>query len=156
MRARPLHTDAMHGPLNRTVIRVQQHVGPNDWWTLSRDGNRAGIRGALSLASPGVPGNCQKQCSVPGSSLGAPHGRTRGTDGNIERACVVRYFRQNTMEETIMKRMINLCKSCNSMIVSFAHFILIIKHVGYCSHELTKNIMTFLCIRFKTHQSVFE
>ena len=26
----------------------------------------------------------------------------------------------------------------------------------YCSHELTKNIMTFLCIRFKTHQSVFE
>ena len=24
----------------------------------------------------------------------------------------------------------DLCKSCNSMIVSFAHFILIIKHVG--------------------------
>ena len=26
----------------------------------------------------------------------------------------------------------------------------------YCSHELTKNIMIFLCIRFKTHQGVFE
>ena len=31
----------------------------------------------------------------------------------------------------------DLCKSCNSIIVSFAHFILIIKHVLY-SHELKK------------------
>ena len=50
--------------------------------------------GALSLASPGVPGNCRKQCSVPGRSPWEHHGRTRGTDGNIERACVVLYFRQ--------------------------------------------------------------
>ena len=49
---------------------------------------------ALSLASPGVPGNCRKQCSVPGRSPWEHHGRTRGTDGNIERACVVLYFRQ--------------------------------------------------------------
>ena len=48
----------------------------------------------LSLASPGVPGNCRKQCSVPGRSPWEHHGRTRGTDGNIERACVVLYFRQ--------------------------------------------------------------
>ena len=28
--------------------------------------------GALSLASPGVPGNCRKQCSVPGKLPGDP------------------------------------------------------------------------------------
>ena len=59
--------------------------------------------GALSLASPGVPGNCRKQCSVPGRSPWEHHGRNRGTDRNIERACVVLYFRQKqrwTLEET--------------------------------------------------------
>ena len=56
------------------------------------------------------------------------HGRTRGADGNIKRACVVRYFRQKHDGRNHYETN-NLCKSCNSMIVSFAHFILIIKHV---------------------------
>ena len=50
-------------------------------------------------------GTAENSVVSPGSSLGS-HGRTRGTYGNIERACVVRYFGHNTMEETIMKRMI--------------------------------------------------
>ena len=29
------------------------------------------LPGALSLASPGVPGNCRKQCSVPGKLPGS-------------------------------------------------------------------------------------
>ena len=32
----------------------------------------AGDTGSLSLASPGVPGNCRKQCSVPGKLPGDP------------------------------------------------------------------------------------
>ena len=56
------------------------------------------------------------------------HGRSRGGDGNIKRACVVRYFRQKHDGRNHYETS-NLCKSCNSMIVSFAHFILIIKHV---------------------------
>ena len=47
----------------------------------------------------------------------------------IERACVVRYFRQKHDGRNHYETN-DLCKSCNSMIVSFAHFILIIKHVG--------------------------
>ena len=84
--------------------------------------------GALSLASPGVPGNCRKQCSVPREAPWGHHGRTRGTDGDIERACVVRYFRQKHDGRNHYETN-DLCKSCNSMIVLFAHFILIIKHV---------------------------
>ena len=83
---------------------------------------------ALSLASPGVPGNCRKQCSVPGKLPGSTMVFLRWADGNIKRACVVRYFRQKHDGRNHYETN-DLCKSCNYMIVSFAHFILIIKHV---------------------------
>ena len=94
----------------------------------SDEGKPCQSPGALSLASPGVPGNCRKQCSVPREAPWGHHGRTRGTDGDIERACVVRYFRQKHDGRNHYETN-DLCKSCNSMIVLFAHFILIIKHV---------------------------
>ena len=54
---------------------------------------RVRLPGALSSASPGVPGNCRKRCSIPGKLPGdtiiAPVGQSR----NIDRACVVMYFR---------------------------------------------------------------
>ena len=68
------------------------------------------------------------------------HGRTRGTDGDIERACVVRYFRQKHDGRNHYETN-DLCKSCNSMIVLFAHFILIIKHTGsgFCISTVVMN-----------------
>ena len=60
---------------------------------LQHQGNPYHHPGALSSASPGVPGNCRKECSIPGKLPGdtiiAPVGQSR----NIDRACVVLYFR---------------------------------------------------------------
>ena len=75
--------------------------------------------GALSLASPGVPGNCGKQCSVPGRSPGDTMVVPVGQMGILSAHAWCCTSVKNTMEETN-----DLCKSCNSMIVSFAHFML--------------------------------
>ena len=84
--------------------------------------------GALSLASPGVPGNCRKQCSVPGKLPGDTMVVLVGQMGILSAHAWCGTSVKNTMEETIMKRIIYV-NHANSMIVSFAHFILIIKHV---------------------------
>ena len=65
------------------------------------------LSGALSLASPGVPGNCRKQCSVPGSSLAGSTMVVLVSQMGILSAHVwCGTSVKNTMEETIMKRMI--------------------------------------------------
>ena len=83
----------------------------------------------LSLASPGVPGNCRKQCSVvsqvdrPGSTMVVPVGQMGILSAHAWCCISVK----NTTEETN-----DLCKSCNFMIVSLhilCYKLLIIKHV---------------------------
>ena len=64
------------------------------------------IPGALSLASPGVPGNCRKQCSVPGKLPGDPMVVLVGQMGILSAHAWCGTSVKNTMEETIMKRMI--------------------------------------------------
>ena len=62
--------------------------------------------GALSLASPGVPRNCRKQCSVPGKLPGDPMVVLVGQMGILSAHAWCGTSVKNTMEETIMKRMI--------------------------------------------------
>ena len=65
-----------------------------------------GIPGALSLASPGVPGNCRKQCSVPGKLPGDTMVVLVGQMGILCAHAWCGTSVKNTMEETIMKRII--------------------------------------------------
>ena len=62
--------------------------------------------GALSLASPGVPGNCRKQCSVPGKLPGDTMVVLVGQMGILSAHAWCGTSVKNTMEETIMKRII--------------------------------------------------
>ena len=62
--------------------------------------------GALSLASPGVPGNCRKQCSVPGKLPGDTMVVVVGQMGILSAHAWCGTSVKNTMEETIMKRII--------------------------------------------------
>ena len=63
-------------------------------------------------------GTAENSVQCPREAPWEHHGRTRGTDGNIERACVVRYFRQKHDGKNHYETN-DLCKSFNSMIVSF-------------------------------------
>ena len=62
--------------------------------------------GALSLASPGVPGNCRKQYSVPGKLPGDTMVVVVGQMGILSTHAWCGTSVKNTMEETIMKRII--------------------------------------------------
>ena len=59
------------------------------------------LSGALSLASPGVPGNCRKQCSVPGKLPGDPMVVLVGQMGILSAHAWCGTSVKNTMEETI-------------------------------------------------------
>ena len=62
--------------------------------------------GALSLASPGVPGNCRKQCSVPGKLPGDTMVVLVGQMEILSAHAWCGTSVKNMMEETIMKRII--------------------------------------------------
>ena len=107
-------------PARGSLLRIRWVWWPHPWafWEI-QDGyhfTENGYTGALSLASPGVPGNCRKQCSVPGKLPGSTMVVLVGQMGILSAHAWCGTSVKNTMEETIM-------------IVSFAHFILIIKHV---------------------------
>ena len=65
-----------------------------------------GSSGALSLASPGVPGNCRKQCSVPGKLPGDTMVVLVGQMGILSAHAWCGTSVKNTMEEIIIKRII--------------------------------------------------
>ena len=60
----------------------------------------------VSLASPGVPGNCRKQCSVPGKLPGDTMVVLVGQMGILGAHAWCGTSVKNTMEETVMKRII--------------------------------------------------
>ena len=77
-------------------------------WNGRSDNRLRRFRRALSLASPGVPGNCRKQSSVPGKLPGDPMVVLVGQMGILSAHAWCGTSVKNTMEETIMKRMINV------------------------------------------------
>ena len=82
------------------------HSNHANWFAIFKIMMSCVSPGALSLASPGVPGNCRKQCSVPGKLPGDTMVVLVGQMVILSAHAWCGTSVKNTMEGTIMKRII--------------------------------------------------